>query len=593
MATTITENTLESAPGATQTLDPVTAQRYGAAATPLPAAQDASRHGTAGAMIKGRLPDLVKGAGLAPQGGNTVLSDQGDILARSAEAALALRMETRAGYQGKSNVVKGWSPDFLNQFGAFRTALEAPSIQEQVASAFGAMPGGADVAKSFTAGNLGIGSIYGLTPFNLLAPSRLIYPVYTVYRNKFARPAGQGASLIERLITGVSGSQTGGQGVLDISIPELVTQGGSFTSWPLNLPSAGSQTVVTLNVPYRFFGITEQLSWLAQFAGQGYEDLSALANLIMLQEAMLGEEYQMIAGSATSLSTPSAPTCTVRAAQSNETAFNTTITTIKVAAVNYFGSTAVSSTTSVTISASQVVDVTITPVTGAMQYAIYGNDGTHDYLFATVGGVKYTLQGFSTLPAFVTAPTTDSGTGKGTRMEGVVPVLSGLSQGGVYPSGWQGGYYNNNVGLHLNYNTVYTTLKALWDSATGSTTNGPFKADPAEIISSGSDLTNLSQDVISQGTATNYELFITQGDVGNVTVGAAVSQFQNPLTRSLLKLVVHPWYPQGNATFLSYQLPQTYTNVANAWEMSCVQDYVSIAWPVIDATFRSDFALAA
>ena len=41
-------------------------------------------------------------------------------------------------------------------------------------------------------------------------------------------------------------------------------------------------------------------------------------------------------------------------------------------------------------------------------------------------------------------------------------------------------------------------------------------------------------------------------------------------------MVVHPWYPQGNATFLSYQLPQTWTNVANAWEMSVVQDYVSI-----------------
>ena len=37
---------------------------------------------------------------------------------------------------------------------------------------------------------------------------------------------------------------------------------------------------------------------------------------------------------------------------------------------------------------------------------------------------------------------------------------------------------------------------------------GAFKADPAEIISSGSDLANLSQDVISQGTAANYELFI-------------------------------------------------------------------------------------
>ena len=92
--------------------------------------------------------------------------------------------------------------------------------------------------------------------------SRLIYPVYTVYRNKFPRPPGQGASLIERLATGISGSQTGGQSVLDVSLQELVQTGGSFSNWPLNLPPAGSQTFTTLNIPYRFFGVTEQLSWL-------------------------------------------------------------------------------------------------------------------------------------------------------------------------------------------------------------------------------------------------------------------------------------------------------------------------------------------
>lgn len=54
---------------------------------------------------------------------------------------------------------------------------------------------------------------------------------------------------MERLITGISGSQTGGQSVLDISIPELVEQGGSFGSWPLNLPPSGQQAEVTLNVP--------------------------------------------------------------------------------------------------------------------------------------------------------------------------------------------------------------------------------------------------------------------------------------------------------------------------------------------------------
>jgi hypothetical protein len=57
-------------------------------------------------------------------------------------------------------------------------------------------------------------------------------------------------SLIERLALGISGSQTGGQNVLDISIPELVQNGGNFGSWPLNLPPSGSQTFETLNIPH-------------------------------------------------------------------------------------------------------------------------------------------------------------------------------------------------------------------------------------------------------------------------------------------------------------------------------------------------------
>jgi len=289
---------------------------------------------------------------------------------------------------------------------------------------------------------------------------------------------------------------------------------------------------------------------------------------------MLGEEYQMIAGSSQTLATPAAPTCTVRNAQSNETALSTTVDHVLVAATNYFGTTAVSASTGVTVGSGQVVDVTIAPVAGAIQYNIWGLVSATYYLLASCGGVKYTLQGG--LPASSTQPTTDSGTGKGTRMEGVIPVLSGLSaQAGVYPSGWQGGYINSAVGQHLNYNIIYTALKALWDSSSNSP--GAFKADPAEIVSSGSDIANLSQDVISQGTAANYELFIQQSQVGDVTVGAAVSQFQNPLTRSIMKLVVHPFYQQGNADLLSYQLPQSWTNVANAWEMSCVQDYVSIS----------------
>ncbi len=293
------------------------------------------------------------------------------------------------------------------------------------------------------------------------------------------------------------------------------------------------------------------------------------------------EEYLMIAGSSANLGTPGTPTVTARTAGSNETPVGSNGTFgVKVTATNYFGETIASGAATVSggTTASQVVDVTIAPVTGAMNYNIYVTTSSTYFLMAQgVGGIRFTLQG--TPPASgTTPPAADSGTGKPTRFEGVIPVLSGLSsQAGVYPTtptNWIGGYYNNAVGTHLSYNAIYTALKALWQST--SNQPGAFKADPAELLSSGVDIANLSTDVISQGAATNYQLFIQQGQVGDVTVGAAVSQFQNPLTRSILKLVVHPWYTQGNATLLSYQLPQTWTNVANAWEMNMVQDYVSI-----------------
>ena len=552
------------------------------------ASVEAGRFNATGEMLRARMPQMVKGAGYVGNG-NTPLSDEVQIMTKAHQAALDLRTETYRGYQDKPGVVKGLNGDFLNQFGYLKTALSAPSLGEQLGQIFGGMPGGADAFKSFTAGNIGVGSVYGLVPFDLLAPSRLIYPVYTVFRNKLPRPAGQGTSRQERVFTGISGSQTGGQSVLDIGITELVgPTSGSFSNWPLNLPPSGSQTEVSLNVPYKFFGITEQLSWLAQFAGQGFEDISALANLIMLQEMMLAEEYQMLAATSTPLAAPTIVSATNRTAGSNETALSTSVVDVKITATNYYGETAPSAATSLTVSAGQVVDVVIGQSTGALQYNFYtSTDGTNYYRFATgVGGAKFTMQGSAAASSQPIPPTSDTGTGKNTRMEGIIPTLTGKSAGtGVYPSGWQGGYSNPNVASHLSYNVIYTALDALWENQ-ASNSPGAFRADPAEIVGDGGDIMRLSNDVISQGAATNYRLFLEQSEVPGVRVGAAVSEFQNPITRSILKLVVHPWLTQGTAMFMTYQLPQTWTNVANAWEMTMVQDYVSIAWPVIDATFR-------
>ena len=79
----------------------------------------------------------------------------------------------------------------------------------------------------------------GIVPFDLLAPSRLIYPVFSPLRNKFPRPQGQGTSRRAKVITGIAGTSTpsGSNAPIDISISEL--NGGSLSNWPINLPGSG------------------------------------------------------------------------------------------------------------------------------------------------------------------------------------------------------------------------------------------------------------------------------------------------------------------------------------------------------------------
>jgi hypothetical protein len=380
-----------------------------------------------------------------------------------------------------------------------------------------------------------------------------------------------------------------------MSIPELPAGGGiAGNNWPNQLPASGSQTAVDVNIPFRFFGLTEAVSWLAQMAGQGFDDAAGLASLILLQEMMLLEERAMLASTSIALSTPSAPGLTARSAGTGETALSgvTTNVYVIVTALNYYGETAGSSSASVAWSSGQVVDVAIAPVSGALAYNVYvgtgtaapSNSGFH-LMASAVGGYRFTLQG--ALPtATASPPTADTGTSASTDYEGFIPTISGHSASGgspVYPSGYQGSYVNQSVGDILSENVINTMLQGMWDGA-----NGIF-ADPDDIWAEGGDLTRLAGSLANQNNQANpnnYRFFISQSEVGGVTAGVAVSQYKNPITQKTINLRVHPYIPQGDAMALSYKLPMPWTNVGNVWENVMVQDYLSISWPVVDVTFR-------
>ncbi len=546
---------------------------------------------------------MVKGAGYrkprSPRDGGGYAPLDGDaVYEKAAAAEVALRKSVRTSLAEPGTVMKSLSPSFTSQFGLF--GMQAPGMQgmSDMISFLNEI-GQSVLGKNFTSTSP---LSTGFVPFDLLAPAKLIYPVFSPLRNKIPRVPGQGTARKTKVLTGIQGSQTGtGNGAKRWSVSES----NPATAWPNTLPAAGSQTAVDISIPYKFFGLSESLSWLAQFYGQGFEDVSALANLVLMQEAMLAEEYELIWGTGTALSTPAAPTIALRTAGSNETAVAAAGTGnsyfVRVTATNIYGETVMSAAAAAAIgtATTQVIDVTIAPVNGATQYNIYISAAAATappaaasyFLQASgVGGAKFTIQG--TLASSGTnPPAADTGTSSTNDYEGLLSILTGhaSTDASVYPAGFRAGYLNQSQGTRLGLSALNNALQKVWNAA------GAYRADPTELICEASDAVQLSNDVLkNQGAGTAYRFMIGQNEIGNITGGAAISMIQNPVTRSLVNILVHPWWTQGTAALMSYSMPMPMSNISNIFEVTNVQDYLSVSWPVIDPTFRySIFLLGA
>lgn len=553
-----------------------------------------------------RMPDMVKGAGFIRGVGARrrlePLPDGEEVDDASLRVAKAVMTATKRGYDAPDVVLKGWNPEFMAPFQAFMRSNPVQAGMNSLVAQLNQVL--AQVVKDVT---LTSPLTSGLVPFDLVAPTRLIYYVASPFRSLFPRTQGQGTARKTKVLTGIAGSQTGGSAGNPIAwdISEF-PGGGSFSNWPVQLPSGDTPAGVDVSIPYKFFGRSEQVSWLSQFAGQGFEDVSALANLILMQKCMLAEEYMLLAGTGTNLSQPAAPTTAARSAGTGETGLSGITTNVFVVATanTYFGETAYAAGNVATQAASngQVIDVTIPSVQGVLFYNLYTATGaanpgrTGFWRIATkVGATKFTLQG--ALPTSGTnPPASDTGSGATTRYEGLLSQLSGWAQnsGGanIYPAGFAGGYINQSVGTVLNTTAVFNALLGMYDnSAPGNAASGlgstGFRADPEMLITEAFDQVNLTNDIISKGAqGVAYQLFISQDEVGDIKAGAAVSQFQNPFTRKVIRIMVHPWLNQGTAFLISLKLPTSFNNINNAFEVVNVQDYVSIQWPVIDVTFR-------
>ena len=226
------------------------------------------------------LRGAVKGFGMLGAGEVTELSDK-KAKPRANASLEMLRKITNKGLSDPMKVVQNLR---CKEFGSQVAGALQMDPMFQMRQALNEMQGTYSqfTGKSFTTTSP-LSS--GFVPFDLLPLVRMIYPVYTPLRNKIPRVPGQGTTHRAKILSSVTGSQPGNLGTVQRdSIAELPAGGGiGPTNWPNQLPPSGSQTAYDLNIPYRFFGLTESITWLSQFAGQGFDDIYGVASLVLLQ----------------------------------------------------------------------------------------------------------------------------------------------------------------------------------------------------------------------------------------------------------------------------------------------------------------------
>jgi len=523
-----------------------------------------------------------------------------DLAAKADGFNDALNKSLVAGYRGDFTPAVQ-IPGMVQGPGAAMAALEKAAADPMLAKAIGTdvlsslqaqVQASREIVKDIQVGDgitTGTPIGTGLVPFDLEAPAKYLAPRPTPLRNKLPREKGQGTSRRYKRITGITGSGTGGVGVFHPGISETTQNNfapnGASNALYLNRGAKISYAGDDKIVPYFEFGVSDSVSFAAQYAGQGFQDIRALSSQSLLYSSMLLEERMLLMGRGANTSYFSgalaSPTATVAVAApaSGETAISGATTTIWVkvtADAGDFGQSTPSAIASVSASAGTVGVVTVSSaITGALGYRVYVGTGSSAPADAAMwyagrtGSLTFRITGaLPTSGTAVTAAASDT-SAYTYGYDGIMPVVTGSNSG-----------YVKNINSTFNGTTPGSEFQTAFASLYQS-----VKADPDELLFNGTDRKNLSE-LLKNNNSTNYRLTLQQDEIGNAVLGSVITAIQNEVTGKVVPMTVHPWMPQGNVAILSYTLPIPDSQVSNVWSVVNVQDYMGINWPVIDFQYQ-------
>ena len=481
------------------------------------------------------------------------------------------------------------SNDELNK--SFVAAMKTPS--EDIARSIMQSAGlrGADLEKTISTGT-------GLVAYDLQAPAKNLYPVYTPIRNVLPRVGGGiGTATNWKQVTAITGSGYDSMGW----VPEGQRSGQM------------SYTVSNKSASFVTIGEEDAATFEAINAGKSFEDIQARMTMRMLQKLMLKEESGLIFGNTSvQLGTPTTPTLSASSTGATLPAATYYVVVVALTGEGWLnasrsgvlsvataktvtgadgktypmngGSSQKSAEASQAVTLGQTLFMATPAIQGAVAYAWYVSTST----------TTETLQAITTINSnAITAPllagnqaatavTTDASTNS-TAFDGLF-TSAAKSGSGAYFSALATGV--SGTGNYLtasgrgSVNEIDAMMLAMWNN---------YQVSIDVLYVNAQELKNITSRVLSApggGSLLNYFKTPESGEY-KLTAGGSIEFYYNPFMApgagQRIPIRIHPMIPPGTIIGWAKDLPIQYQSneVPNVAEILTRNDYYQIEWPLV------------
>jgi len=443
-------------------------------------------------------------------------------------------------------------------------------------------------------------AVSGITAYDLEPAAKLLYPVITPLRNSIPRTSGKG------------GIQANWRGITGINVNNQYSGIGQG-----NRNATMQSSTKDYFAAYRSIGLEDFVTFEADLAAEGFDDLKALAVEGLLRALMISEEKIILGGQSSwglgTTPTPTLATITTGGALPATTAYyvacvaltsegyytgtvvggiNGTVTRTNVdGSTDVFGggSAIKSATATITTGAGSTnsIQATVTQVQGAVAYAWFWAPTTAANVvlgaITTINSINITANATGTqLLSAVPGATADNSINN-LEFDGLVSFAANPANGAYFASQATGAA---GTGTPLTADgaggivEIDAALKHFWDT---------LRLTPTEIYVNSQEQNNISFKVLNAVTSTAAQRFTFQVKQDMLAGGIMVRSYLNKFAMDgavEIPIKLHPNLAPGTILFNTEKLPYPLSNVSNVHQIRARRDYYQIEWPQITRKYQ-------